>query len=109
MAENKKLVSFLPKKTSILFNSKSDGYTIKNFHKKVDNNSPIIIIIKTDTNRAFGGYTEHKWYIKNDGHYKDDNAFVFSLDNKQKYAVTDSGDAVVEREEYIQFGSPCLL
>ena len=106
------LISFLPKKpkkTSILFNSKSDGYTIKNFHKKVDNNSPTIIIIKADTNRVFGGYTGHKWYIKNDGHYKDDNAFVFSLDNKQKYAVIDSGDAVVEREEYIQFGSPCFV
>ena len=106
------LVSFLPKKpkkTSILFNSKSDGYTIKNFHKKVDNNSPTIIIIKADTNRVFGGYTEHKWNIKNDGHDKDDNAFVFSLDNKQKYDVIDSDHAVVERENYIQFGAPCFV
>ena len=106
------LVSFLPKKpkkTSILFNSKSDGYTIKNFHKKVDNKSPTIIIIKADTNRVFGGYTEHKWYIKNDDDKKDDNAFVFSLDNKQKYDVIDSDHAVVERENYIQFGAPCFV
>ena len=105
------LISFLPKKpkkTSILFNSKSDGYTIENFHNKVDNNSPTIFIIKADTNRIFGGYTEHKWNIKNDGHYKDDNAFVFSLDNKQKYAVINSEEAVVERKEYFQFGACCF-
>ena len=71
--------------------------------------SPTFIIIKTDTNRVFGGYTEHKWNIKNDGHDKDDNAFVFSLDNKQKYDVIDSDHAVVERENYIQFGAPCFV
>ena len=105
------LVSFLskkPKKTSILFNSKLDGYTIENFHKKVDNNSPTIFIIKTATNRIFGGYTEHIWNIKNDGKFKDDNAFVFSLDNKQKYPVIDSEKAVVERKTYIQFGICCF-
>mgnify|MGYP002626560048 CR=1 FL=1 len=80
------LISFLPKKpkkTSILFNSKLSGFTIKNFHNKVDNNSPTIMIIKADTNRIFGGYTEHKWNIKNDGRCQDDNAFVFPLDNKK--------------------------
>ena len=105
------LVSFLPKnpkKTSILFNSKLDGYTIENFHKKADNNSPTIFIIKTDKNRVFGGYTEHIWDIKNDSHYKDNNAFVFSLDNKQKYTVINSKKAVVERKEYIQFGTCCF-
>ena len=106
----KVLVSFLPKnskKTSILFNSKLDGYTIENFHKKVDNNSPTIFIIKTDTNRVFGGYTEHIWNIKNYGLYKDDNAFVFSLDNKQKYNVC-SNNAILEGKEYIQFGACCF-
>ena len=115
IVKNKKdieiLISFLPKrpkKTSILFNSKSDGYTIENFHKKVDNNSPSIIIIKTITNRTFGGYTEHIWNIKNNGIYKDDNAFVFSLDNKQKYTVINSENAVIERKEHIQFGACCF-
>ena len=115
IVKNKKdidlLVSFLskkPKKTSILFNSKLDGYTIENFHKKVDNNSPTIFIIKTDTNRIFGGYTEHIWNIRNDSKFKDDNAFVFSLDNKQKYTIINSEDAVVERKAYIQFGACCF-
>ena len=91
-----------------MFNSKLDGYTIENFHKKVDNNSPTIFIIKTATNRIFGGYTEHIWNIKNDGHYKDDNAFVFSLNNKKKYTVINCEKAIVERKGYIQFGACCF-
>ena len=105
------LISFLPKKpvnTSLLFNSNIDGDTLENFHLKVDKKSPTFIIIKSEKDRIFGGYTHNLWNIENLKISEDNNAFVFSLHNKTKYNVTNPKKAIVERKDYFQFGTCCF-
>jgi len=105
------LLNFLPKnpkQTSLLFNSNKDGDTLESMHNKIDNKSPTYMIIETDNNRVFGGYTTHLWSIKNDKQSYDKNAFVFSLNNKKKYNIKNFDNAIVERKSYIQFGTNCF-
>lgn len=105
------LIDFFPKKPSntlILFNSLIHGDTIQQFHIKVGNKTPTLIIIKTQKDRIFGGYTTYIWNEKNNDIFKDINAFVFSLDNKKKYKIKNISNAIVERETHIQFGTCCF-
>ena len=105
------LISFLPNKpnkTSLLFNSLRDGDTLQSLHNKIDNISPTYMIIKTNSDRIFGGYTTHLWNIQNDKQSIDNKAFVFSLDNKKKYSIKNPEYAIVERKQYIQFGACCF-
>ena len=105
------LIDFFPKKPSntlILFNSLIHGDTIQQFHCKVTNKTPTLIIIKTQKDRIFGGYTTHIWNEKNNGIFKDENAFVFSLNNRRKYKIKNISNAIVERETHIQFGTCCF-
>ena len=105
------LIDFFPKKPSntlILFNSLIHGDTIQQFHSKIANKTPTLIIIKTQKDRIFGGYTTHIWNEKNNDIFKDENAFVFSLDNKKKYKIKNISNAIVERETHIQFGTCCF-
>ena len=102
------LISFLPQKpsiTSILFNSMIHGDSMENFQNKVTNKSPTYIIIKTQKNRIFGGYTTHTLNEKNNDIFQDTNSFVFSLDNKKEYKIKNVSNAIVERETHIQFGT----
>ena len=105
------LLNFLPKKPSnilILFNSIIHGDSIESFHNKVSNKGPTYIIIKTQNNRIFGGYTTHIWNEKNRDIFSDNNAFVFSIDNKKKYKIIKTSNAIVERDTHIQFGTCCF-
>ena len=42
----------------LLYRATDDGDTAEIFHKKCDNISPILILIKTDQHRRFGGFTQ---------------------------------------------------
>ena len=59
-----------------------------NFHSKCDNIPNTLVLIKSENNRRFGGFTPIPWKSEekeiwlND---KDDKTFVFSLDNKKIY------------------------
>ena len=84
--EKKLLVGWLPnkpKKIILLMNSKIDGHTTKEFQNKCGGKKPTYAIIKTKKGYKFGGYTTEFW----NGLMKDNNAFVFSLDNKKKYNI----------------------
>ena len=105
------LIDFFPKKPSntlILFNSLIHGDTIQQFHSKIANKTPTLIIIKTQKDKIFGGYTAHIWNEKNNDIFKDINAFVFSLNNRKKYKIKNISNAIVERETHIQFGTCCF-
>lgn len=54
------------------------GKEVVKFHELCDGKENTLTIIKTNLGSVFGGYTEFKW--SNDGNFKkDDNSFVFSL------------------------------
>ena len=60
-----------------------------NFHSKCDNIPNTLVLIKSENNRRFGGFTQIPWDSKegDDGWIKDpeNKTFIFSLDNKKIY------------------------
>ena len=73
-------------KLSLIYKATVDSDFAGAFHYKCDDHSPTITIIRTDQELRFGGYTTKTWNCDND--CKEDNeAFLFSLNNKKKYNV----------------------
>ena len=85
---NNNLIEWLkPKiveKVNLLYRKSRDGDSFDIFHKLCDNQGENIIIIKCTEGFIFGGFTSLSW----DSHstWKQDNdTFLFSLTNNQKY------------------------
>ena len=73
----------------LLFRKSRDGSTPKDFHNKCDNQGITITFIETTKGYKFGGYTEFHWDCSNQ--YKmDNNAFIFSFNNKEKHTPKNS-------------------
>lgn len=71
----------------LIYRATRDGDSATNFHQKCDNKSPTITIIKTEKGRIIGGYTTIPW-IKEDNYFiEDKDAFIFSIDSKEKYDI----------------------
>jgi hypothetical protein len=71
------------KRLSLLYRGSLHGFRAFNFHAKCDFISKTLTIIKSTGGNIFGGYTDAFW--DQDDHSKlDENAFVFSLINKEK-------------------------
>jgi hypothetical protein len=70
-------------KWCLIYRGSQDGFTAKSFHKKCDNKSSVLVLIKTTQNSIFGGYSSIGW--KNFGGYrKDSNSFLFKLQDKDE-------------------------
>jgi hypothetical protein len=85
---------------SMLYNSRIDGDNISSLHSKCYNMGSTLILIKSQNNRRFGGYTSVGWEIrksnKNDFFnlftnllkYKaDEEAFLFSLSDHKRIDI----------------------
>jgi hypothetical protein len=80
-----KLCEFSPNdKWSLLYRGTRDGFGSDVFHSKCDNHSNTLTIIKAkQSSYIFGGYTTVGWESSAYAKYKSDqNAFIFSLTNK---------------------------
>ena len=77
----------------LLYRATRDGDKVQDFHSKCDNKSPILVIGKTPKGYIFGGYTTINLnynLIKGLGEYYCDNeAFIFSLNQKKKFISND--------------------
>ncbi|KAJ5073796.1 pep-cterm sorting domain-containing protein [Anaeramoeba ignava] len=69
------------------FSAKRDGFNSQNWHKAVDGKGKTLVIIKTNQNFIFGGFTQVGFKYGNPGDINDLNAFIFSLRN-------DKGDRI---------------
>ena len=67
-------------KFELIFKMSQNGTKSEDFHKYCDNQGPTLILVKTTTNRIFGGYTPLNWQRK-EGSFKDLSlqTFIFSL------------------------------
>ena len=73
---------------NLLFKATRDGDRISAFTDKVKGKTPTLILIKTKTGYKFGGYTTVEWDMTGSYTYKrDENAFIFSINNKKKFNV----------------------
>ena len=85
------ILSWMPKKVKnfeLLYDSIKDGTNTGAFHKKCDGKKPTITFVKTKKNRRFGGYTEKCWNESPGSFVVDENSFIFSIDEKEKYPVS---------------------
>ena len=96
----KQLNTFYGKKfkSKLIYQMSRDGNNKESMQNKIKNHSNIIVIVKTNENKIFGGYTSLK--IEYNNKWKKDNkSFLYSVDlnkkfNKKenKYAVSDNND-----------------
>ena len=80
-----KLCEFSPNdKWSLLYRGTRDDFGGKAFHSKCDGKSNTLTILKAKQSKfIFGGFTAVNWESSNNLKYKSDqNAFIFSLTNK---------------------------
>ena len=77
------------KKLYLCYRASKDGDTAEMFHKKCDYIKNIIIIISSRTKKKFGGFSTESWETNIDTsiYKKDENAFIFSLDNYKIFDV----------------------
>ena len=72
----------------LLYKAKRDGDRIPVFGDKVKGKSPTLVLVETKTGYKFGGYTTVDWSTIGSYKYKkDEHAFIFSINNKQKFSV----------------------
>ena len=104
------ILNWLPKKykfTNLIFCTSRDGDTIDAFKNKCENQSPTLVIIKTEKGIIFGGYASSPW--KENGSIQDNNSFIFSIDLNKKYNVKYTFDALYgySYKESIMFQFGC--
>ena len=92
---------------NLLFKATRDGDRISAFTDKVKGKTPTLILIKTKTGYKFGGYTTVEWDMTGSYTYKrDENAFIFSINNKKKFNVKKGEEnyAICGGQNHFAFG-----
>jgi hypothetical protein len=74
---------------SLLYKGCIHGDKASDFHSRCDNKGPTITFIQTVGGRRFGGFTSLDWDQSENIKSSDPHAFVFSLDHKRKFVITD--------------------
>ena len=96
----KKNISF-----TLLYRMTRDGLNVEDFHKNCDNQGPTLVLIETNKNYKFGGYTPLDWesplYYMNKN---DEETFLFSLNLMKKYKKIEEGRSIYLSKEY----GPCF-
>jgi hypothetical protein len=82
------------KSITLIYRATRDGDSYDNFFNKCNEKKNIIMIIKSDNNSIFGGFTQIGFIKVSKQKFQDDNAFVFSLINKKIYPVKKSSSAI---------------
>ena len=84
----------------LIYRATDDGDTAEMFHKKCDNISPLLILIKTTKHRRFGGFTQSCFESTDKPTGKlDGSAFIFSLDKLKSYDVQEGQNAICTSKE----------
>ena len=82
------LCGFSVNEWQLIYRGSRDGFTANSFHSKCNGKSKTLVIIKSNYNYIFGGYTEQDWN-GNQVYKNDPKAFIFSIVNSsnipQKY------------------------
>ena len=68
-----------------------DGDSTNAFENKCAKKCPTMVFVKTTNGYRFGGFTTILW--TNGSYGKDNKAFLFSLDRKEKYNITNENYA----------------
>ena len=73
---------------NLLYKATIDGDKAKTFHQRCDSAKSTVVLVKSDKDKRFGGFTNCSWESEGASIEKEDkDAFVFSLDKMKKYDV----------------------
>ena len=86
--------SFKIKEKKLIYRATEDGDKISDFHKKCDDVNNTLMIIKTNKNFVFGGFTQSGWKNSRGGDIYDDIAFCFSSNLKKIYNIKNPSNAL---------------
>ena len=102
--EQELIINWIKEKTNknnfsatLIYKMSEKGTNCKDFHKHCDNKGPTLILIKTNKNKIFGGFTPLNW--KNSGgsiYDKSRQTFIFSLNLKKKYDMIDEKRVAIQ-------------
>ena len=92
-------------KFDLLYRGTRDGDDTINLHKKCDGYKNVIIFMKSEEGKKYGGFSNIGWETRNEGKSEypiDDNAFLFSLDNKKIFKAQKGKNKIcwINSEEY---------
>ena len=71
----------------LLFRSSRDGLKLDNLKNKINNKSNLIILFLVGNTTIFGSFIKSKVEVGHNIYTKDENAFVFSLNNNKIYKI----------------------
>ena len=71
--------------TELLFRASDNKYSSRAFHKICNEQSNTIVIIHTETDHVFGGFTSQPWPSKEFARIVDENALLFSIRPKLEF------------------------
>ena len=84
---------------TLLYKMSVHGNSASNFHSYCNGSSPTLSLIRTTKGYRFGGFTTVSWSSR--GSYANDpNAFIFSLEFKEKYLSNDGEYAIYDDSSY---------
>ena len=92
-----------PIKFNLIFKKSRDGSNVSDFHRFCDNKGKIILLIETNNNFKFGGYTPLDFDESGQGK-NDNNSFLFSITNNKKYTKKNQYNSIHCRQNWIAFG-----
>ena len=72
----------ISKHYNLIYRASQDGFEASSFHLKCDKQLNTLVIIKSENDNIFGGYTEQDW-TSTESFKNDKNFYVFSLINKR--------------------------
>lgn len=94
-------VKKIVKKLYLCYRATTDGDKAISFHEKCDRLKNIIILISTSNGKKFGGFSSESWDSYNQELWKkDDDAFIFSIDNYKYYKVIKPERAICCHKDY---------
>ena len=93
---------------NLIYKASFDSDRAIAFHKKCDSAKSTLVLIESGNGKRFGGYTSKDWK-GNCIDKKDDNAFVFSLDNMYIYDIIPGEDAIGCYPRYGPIFSGCQI
>ena len=72
----------------LLYRATEHGSLAVDFHSRCDDRGPTITFIQTHNDFKFGGFTNLSWCSVAEYKSNDSDAFVFSINRKKKFIVT---------------------
>ncbi len=70
----------------LIFRASKDGFKVNDFHRMCDDKPRTLVIIKSNFDNIFGGFSNHPWKSYPKGQYvEDSDAFLFSLTYHTKH------------------------